>query len=47
MTLSEHLGIHLPLALKEVAIAQLYNLTFESHKNVMESNFGSYIYSKD
>lgn len=41
MTLSEHFNIHLLLALEEVAIAQLHNLTFESHKNVMESNSGS------
>lgn len=47
MTLSEHLSIHLLLALEEVAVAQLHNLTFESHKNVMESNSGSNTYFKD
>jgi hypothetical protein len=32
MTLSEHLSIHLPLAYKEGAMADLHNLIFESHK---------------
>lgn len=34
MTLFEHFGIHLPLAYKE---AEVCNLIFESHENVMES----------
>lgn len=47
MTLSEHLYIRLPLAYKEVAIAELYKLIFEFHENVMESNSGRYSYFKD
>ena len=47
MTLCEHLYIRLPLAYKEVAIAELYKLIFEFHENVMESNSGRYIYFKD
>lgn len=55
MTLSEHLSIYPPLAYKEIATTELhnliffplYNLIFESHKNVMESNSGSYTYFKD
>lgn len=47
MTLSEHLYIHLPLAYKEVATAELYKLIFEFHENVMESNSGRYTYFKD
>lgn len=47
MTLSEHLYIRLPLAHKEIAIAELYKLIFEFHENVMESNSGRYTYFKD
>lgn len=47
MTLSEHLYIHVPLACKEAATAELYKLIFESHQSIMESNSGRYTYFKD